>query len=134
MEELNWFIFCYNHCIIHDKKFKEKWRLALENQGIVFVEYKHKLYIYDIRKKSAQNKQLYKLGQLIKEVNQIFKKDKNIINESKNHGFYFVNLNGYLYFEKFVYHEMITYLYQKAVSFPASWNIKAIYDNYKKNE
>ena len=134
MEELTWFLFYYNYCIVHDEKFKEKWRLALENKGIVFVEHKHKVYVYDVRRKFGQNKQLYTLGQLIKEVNQIFKTDRSIVDESKNHGFYFVNLNGYLYFEKFVYHEMITHLYHKASSLPDSSSIKVMYDDYKKNE
>jgi DNA-binding protein YbaB len=136
---LKQFIYCYNHCKIHEYSSKLKIKNYLEEIGINFICYKGKLYIKDIEPnpKYLDDEDIYSLESLqeiIKEANNLYKSKINIVTKYKNDGFYFKDIKGNLYFEKAEPYETITsFNYNNYKDIPHYEKYKKIYQEYKKN-
>jgi hypothetical protein len=136
---LKQFIYCYNHCRVHEYKSKLEIKKYLEDIGLIFVCYKSKLYIKDVQpnpKYLDENEFnfLIFLSQLIKEVNNENKKNKSIVSECKKNGVYFKEIQNNLYFEKVEPYEIITsfnYDNPKGIAYYDKY--RNIYEEYKKN-
>ena len=141
IHSLNTNIYCYNRCKFHDKFYKEKLRNEMEKAGIKFIEYYGKIYMdsfvpqWDYDKNDSDVKALIWLSDIIKDLNDKQKSNRLSLNELKKDGFYFVNIKGWFYLERFNYHELITNAYynlDNSLPFSIKKPILQKYLEYKK--
>lgn len=114
----------------------------MEEAGIKFIEYYGKIYIdsfvtkWEYDKNDRDVQALIYLSDIIKDLNSKQNSHRQNLNELKRDGFYFVNIKGYLYLERFNYHELITNAYynmNNSLPFSIKKNIERKYLEYKKN-
>ncbi len=110
-------MYCYNRCIYHSRQSREDMKRELEDSGIVFYNYRGKLYFqeYAPYQKSTfwTEEEKVDLCFLTKLLND-FNRDVSVVEkhkcaeELKSIGFYLVEIHDIYYFSEFHAYELVT--------------------------
>ena len=117
IRDLSQMMYCYNRCVYHSKQHQESMKRKLEDSGIVFYNYRGKLYFqeYAPYQKSTfwteeEKVDLCFLTKLLNDFNcdiSVVEKHK-CAEEFKSIGFYLVKIHDVYYFSEFRAYELIT--------------------------